>query len=196
MARKKGAARDRRASRVEKGPVCALCGEPAQRRVEIYVDGAARDLPVCDGCVACAYLSTKSNLVFCAALQLLWLLPVVCGPASAPGAAGIVGALFFLVRLVVLLAARRALAGVSARPGEVSAVPDWIWRFAQGEAYTQEYVRDEMARRSGGVAETTFEHDREARERDMAARREYQAARAAEKKEARRAARRARRGAR
>ncbi|MBM6756521.1 hypothetical protein H6A18_08365 [Collinsella tanakaei] len=178
---------------VNKGPVCALCGAPAQRSVEIYVDSEQRDLPICDGCIAQAYLATRSNLVFCAAMQLLWLLPVACGPSSAPGVAGIVGALFFLVRLGLLLAARHELRGVTAYEGEVSQVPDWIWRFAQGEAYVQEYTRDEMGRRGGHAAETVFEHDREARERDRAARRAYQAERAAEKKAEARQARRSQR---
>lgn len=176
-----------------KGPVCTLCGAPAQRSVEIYVDDERSFLPVCDGCIARAYLATRSNLVFCAAMQLLWLLPVVCGLASAPGVAGIVGALFFLVRLGLLLAARRVLRDVAAHEGEVSRVPDWIWRFAQGEAYVQEYARDEMGRLGGHAAETVFEHDRDARERDRAARRAYQAERAAEKKMEKRQARRSRR---
>ena len=148
------------AERVTESAVCALDGQPAQRCVELYIDGERREVPVCDACIARALRGSKTGVLFCLVMQLLWFLPARSGLLSMPGIVGAVVATVFLVRLLLLLAARLAVHGIDAAGEGASQIPDWVWRYGQGQVYAQELARDELAEKLDARVETPLQHER------------------------------------
>lgn len=148
------------AGRAVDSVVCALDGQPAQRRVELYIDGERREVPVCDACIARALRGSKTGVLFCLVMQLLWFLPARSGLLSMPGIVGAAVATVFLVRLLLLLAARLAVRGIDAAGEGASRIPDWVWRYGQGRVYAQELARDELAEKLDARVETPLQHER------------------------------------
>ena len=148
------------AERAADSAACALDGQPARRCVELYIDGERREVPVCDVCIARALRGSKTSVLFCLVMQLLWFLPARSGLVSMPGVVGAAVATVFLVRLLLLLAARLAVRGVNAAGEGTSRIPDWVWRYGQGRVYAQELARDELAEKLDGRVETPLQHER------------------------------------
>lgn len=148
------------AERVAESAVCALDGQPAQRCVELYIDGERREVPVCDACIARALRGSKTGVLFCLVMQLLWFLPARSGLLSMPGVVGAAVATVFLVRLLLLLAARLAVHGIDAAGEGASQIPDWVWRYGQGRVYAQELARDELVEKLDARVETPLQHER------------------------------------
>ena len=79
------------------------------REAGVYMDGEKKTVPVCAHCVYEAMRKNFYSIGFGAGLQLCWFVVASKGLASLPGMFAAVIALYGLVRLVMLLAARLVL---------------------------------------------------------------------------------------
>lgn len=95
---------------------------------------------------------------FGAGLQLCWFVVASKGLASLPGMFAAVIALYGLVRLVMLLAARLVLRAAQAKGGPV---PEWTWKYAMARAVTEDALRDAYAEQFCNVkVQTPREYER------------------------------------
>ena len=99
---------------------CGICEQrEGVREAGVYMDGEKKAVPVCAHCVYEAMRKNFYGIGFGAGLQLCWFVVASKGLASLPGMFAAVIALYGLVRLVMLLAARLVLRGAQAKGGEV-----------------------------------------------------------------------------
>ena len=97
---------------------CGICEQrEGVREAGVYMDGEKKAVPVCAHCVYEAMRKNFYGIGFGAGLQLCWFVVASKGLASLPGMFAAVIALYGLVRLVMLLAARLVLRGAQAKGG-------------------------------------------------------------------------------
>lgn len=138
---------------------CGICEEKeGVREAGVYMDGEKKAVPVCAGCVYEAMRKNFYGIGFGAGLQLCWFVVASKGLFSVPGIFAAAIALYGLVRLVLLLAARVALRGAKAKDGPV---PDWAWKHAMAQAVTEDALRDAYAEQFCNVkVQTPREYER------------------------------------
>ena len=122
---------------------CGICEQrEGVREAGVYMDGEKKTVPVCAHCVYEAMRKNFYSIGFGAGLQLCWFVVASKGLASLPGMFAAVIALYGLVRLVMLLAARLVLRAAQAKGGPV---PEWTWKYAMARAVTEDALRDAYA---------------------------------------------------
>ena len=138
---------------------CGICEQrEGVREAGVYMDGEKKAVPVCAHCVYEAMRKNFYGIGFGAGLQLCWFVVASKGLASLPGMFAAVIALYGLVRLVVLLAARLVLRGAQAKGGPV---PEWTWKYAMARAVTEDALRDAYAEQFCNVkVQTPREYER------------------------------------
>ena len=138
---------------------CGICEEKeGVREAGVYMDGEKKAVPVCAGCVYEAMRRNFYGIGFGAGLQLCWFVVASKGLFSVPGIFAAAIALYGLVRLALLLAARVALRGAKAKEGPV---PDWGWKRAMAQAVTEDALRDAYAEQFCNVkVQTPREYER------------------------------------
>ncbi len=138
---------------------CGICEEKeGVREAGVYMDGEKKAVPVCASCVYEAMRRNFYGIGFGAGLQLCWFVVASKGLFSVPGIFAAAIALYGLVRLALLLAARVALRGAKAKEGPV---PDWVWKRAMAQAVTEDALRDAYAEQFCNVkVQTPREYER------------------------------------
>lgn len=117
---------------------CGICEQrEGVREAGVYMDGQRKAVPVCTHCVYEAMRKNFYGIGFGAGLQLCWFVVASKGLFSVPGIFAAIIALYGLVRLVFLLAARLALRVAKDKP-----VPEWVWKYAMAQAVTEDALRD------------------------------------------------------
>ena len=97
---------------------CGICEEKeGVREAGVYMDGEKKAVPVCAGCVYEAMRRNFYGIGFGAGLQLCWFVVASKGLFSVPGIFAAAIALYGLVRLALLLAARQGERGPCAGLG-------------------------------------------------------------------------------
>lgn len=136
---------------------CGICEQrEGVREAGVYMDGQRKAVPVCAHCVYEAMRKNFYGVGFCAGLQLCWFVVASKGLISVPGIFAAAIAVYGLVRLVFLLAAR-----ITLRAGKDKPVPEWVWKYAMAQAVTEDAVRDAYAEQFCNVkVQTPREYER------------------------------------
>lgn len=116
---------------------CILCNQKAVREIELYIRGDKRSYAVCTDCITAALKKGQISLLFFAAMQICWLMPLQNGFLSLSGLFGTMAGVYGFVRLILLMSARVYLRFSKE-------MPDWIWKGAMGKLYAQEAVANQL----------------------------------------------------